>query len=141
MQKITDAKVTSKKCNVCLRLDANEDIENIKPHKCPLNYDDGSSNAMESEAALDIVQNIYNENEGKKFVKAIVSDNDSTLRAILKHPSNHNKGRLPAHILEPRFLDDPGHRERNLSQPRSTPSSSLRNRNQPVVKDIVSSSK
>ena len=70
---------------------------------------------FQSEAALEIVNNIYNDNKGKLFIKRIVSDNNSILRALLKHQSNHNKSRLPQHIPEPQFLADPGHRTKTVA--------------------------
>ena len=111
-KKVIAAKVTSKKCSVCARLEKDEAF--LKPHRCPLNHE-GSSKAMESQAALEIVQEIYNENKGMVFVKSICSDDDSTLRAVLKHPRNNRKGRLPDHIPQPKFQADPTHRTKTVA--------------------------
>ena len=40
-------------------------------------------------------------------IDIIVSDDDSTMRSVLKHPS---KGKLHTDIPEPSFLADPSHR-------------------------------
>ena len=70
---------------------------------------------MESQAALEIAQEIYNENKGRVFVKSIVSDDNSTLRAVLKHSRNNRKGKLPDHIPQYRFQADPTHRTKTVA--------------------------
>ena len=109
---ILSAQVTSKKCTKCSKSSAKN--VTAPPHKCPLNYD-GSSKGMEVEAALDIVTRIGKEHNGRVFVKAIVSDDDSSMRALLKHKQNSKKGRLPSYLPEPKWLADPGHRTKSVS--------------------------
>ena len=46
-----------------------------------------------------------------------MSDDDSTMRALLQHRSNHDKGLLPSHIPQPVFLADPSHRIKVMSKP------------------------
>ena len=111
-RQVIATKVTSKKCNTCAKM--GEGIENFKPHQCPLNHD-GSSKGMEAEAALEIVCEMNEKHDGKIYVKGIVSDDDTTMKAYLKHPDNHPKGRLPKHLPEPRFLADPGHRTKTVA--------------------------
>ena len=64
---------------------------------------------MESAAALEMA--VKAPEQG--FVLAtIVSDDDSTMRAHLKHAGvGENKGKLPLWIYLPEFLADPSHRK------------------------------
>ena len=47
----------------------------------------------------------------------IVSGDDSTMRALLKHNTNNNKGMLPTIIPQPKFLADSFHRIKVMSKP------------------------
>ena len=49
--------------------------------------------------------------------KKLVSDDESTMRSLLQHPSNHEKGQLPEKIPQPLFLADPYHRIKLMSKP------------------------
>ena len=62
---------------------------------------------MEASAALELLLQLYALGVEIEF---IVSDDDSTMRAHLKHIGAHQKGKLPLHIPEPFFLCDPSHR-------------------------------
>ena len=87
--------------------------KNAWPHDCIKNYG-GSSKGMESAACLEIAVNA----PGKGFVLAvIVSDDDTTMRAHLKHPHvGDKKGKLPLHIYSPEFLADPSHRKKVVAK-------------------------
>ena len=70
---------------------------------------------MEASAILKMVEDaLYN---SLFIIDVIVSDDDSTMQAVLKHPSTGvrgqvlktNKGKLDEEILEPSFLADPSH--------------------------------
>ena len=74
---------------------------------CPRNYLTGSSKAMEASAALELLLQLHDLGVEIEF---IVSDDDSTMRAHLKHIGTHKHGKLPLHIIEPLFLCDPSHR-------------------------------
>ena len=74
---------------------------------CPRNYKTGSSKAMEATAALDLVVELAAMGVGVEF---IVSDDDSTMRAHLKHIGTHTGGKLPLDVPQPTFLCDPSHR-------------------------------
>ena len=58
------------------------------------------------------------------IIDVIVSDNDNTIRAVLKHPHkcsqgqvlNSSKGNLDEQIPEPSFLVDPSHRVKVVSK-------------------------
>ena len=71
---------------------------------------------MEASAILKMVQ--YAFYNCFFIVHVIVSNNDSTMRAVLKHPSKgargqvlkSSKGKLHEDIPEPSFLADPSHR-------------------------------
>ena len=84
-------------------------------HSCAKNFE-GSSKSMEAEAILQMVVDAFN-NRGF-IVSVIVSDDDSTMKACLKHRKlkadgkqyKSDKGRLDVHIPEPLFLADPSHR-------------------------------
>ena len=43
-------------------------------------------------------------------MKAIVVDDDSSMRLLLKHSVNNPKGKLPLEIPEPEWLANPSHR-------------------------------
>ena len=72
----------SKSCRKC---DAAEKRgEEAEEHECPKNFE-GSSKSMEASDILKMVEDaLYNL---FFIIYAIVSDNDSTIRAVLKHPS------------------------------------------------------
>ena len=70
---------------------------------------------MEASAILKMVEDAY---YNRFFIiDVIVSDGDSTMRAVLKHPSigvwgqvlKKSKGKLDVQIPEPSFLEDPSH--------------------------------
>ena len=97
--------VYSKKCTTCdIALAMGE--EPMDHEDCVRNYTTGSSKAMEATAALELIIALDGQGIGVEF---IVSDNDSTMHAHLKHIGN-DKGKLPMNVIEPTFLCDPSHR-------------------------------
>ena len=84
----------------CLKCDdAEKKVEEAEEHECPNNFE-GSSKSMEASAILNMVEDaFYNQ---FCIVDIIVSDDDSTMRALLKHKSigfrgqvlNTSKGKL-----------------------------------------------
>ena len=89
--------------------------EEAEEHECPKNFK-GISKSMEASAILNMVEDAF---LNRFFViDIIVSDDDSTMRAVLKHPSKGDrgqvlkspKGKLHTEISEPAFLADPSHR-------------------------------
>ena len=88
----------------------------VEVHDCPLNYV-GSSQAMEATAALETVIAIYNDHNGLIFIMAIISDDDSTMRAKVSHECNNIHSKLPLHIPQPVFKADPGHRIKSMCKP------------------------
>ena len=103
----------SKACRKC---DSTEKKgEEAEEHECPKNFK-GSSKSMEASAILNMVEDAY---YNRFFIiDVIVSDDDSMMRAVLKHPSigvrgqvlKTSKGELDVQIPEPSFLADPSHR-------------------------------
>ena len=106
-KKIVGAIVSSKMCRVCSS--AEENGEEPSDHGCPKNYDD-SSKAMETDAALHLCKRLYQNSNRKLNLKAIVADDDFSMRSRLKHKSVYPKGRLPKDMVVPDWLADPSHR-------------------------------
>ena len=127
-KKILASVVCSKECDKCKRAATNG--EKAEPHPCPKNYE-GSSKAMESDAALELTIRMYEEQH--VFVEKIVADDDSTMKANVRHSYEEKEkkkglfplwswpcttegqkktstGMLPLHIPEPGWLADPTHR-------------------------------
>ena len=103
--KILAAAVSSKMCTICSKA---ENIGEEPPdHICPKNYE-GSPKAMEADAALHLYKLLYYNSDKQLTLEAIVADDDSTMRALLRWFSIINKrGRLPTEIPEPEWLADP----------------------------------
>ena len=89
--------------------------EEAEEHGCPKKFE-GSSKSMEASAILKMVEDaLYNRDF---IVDVTVSDDDSIVRAVLKHPLigvrgqvlKTSKGKLDEKIPEPSFLADPSHR-------------------------------
>ena len=112
-KKIVAAQITSKKCNVCAKSVSKG--KESPPHECPLNHE-GSSKSMEADSALKIVRRIFYKNNKRVYVKGIVGDDDSLMKAIVKHKQNNKKGQLPDEIPEPIWLADPGYRTKTVSR-------------------------
>ena len=64
---------------------------------------------MEVDVALSIDKEMYYNSQKKIALQNIVSDDDSSMRALLKHSCNHPKGKLKLEILEPDWLADLSH--------------------------------
>ena len=98
--------IYSKKCSACdISIVMGEEPQECDD--CPRNYKVGLSKVMEETAALDLVVELYAMGAGAEF---IVSDDDSTMHARLKHIRTHNGGKLPLHVPQPAFLCNPLHR-------------------------------
>ena len=105
--------IYSKACQKC---DAAEKIrEEAEEHECPNNFE-GSLKIMEASTIRKMVEDAF---YNRFFIiDVIVSNNDSTMRAVIKHPYKgargqvlkSSKGKLPTEIPEPSFLADPSHR-------------------------------
>ena len=102
----------SKACRNCDS--AEKRGEEAEEHDCPKNSE-GISKSMEASAILKMIEDAF----FNRFfiIDVIVSDNDSTMRAVLKHPLigvrgqvlKTSKGKLDEETPEPSFLEDPSH--------------------------------
>ena len=72
---------------------------------------------METDAVLYLYKTLYNGNDKKVVLKAIVVDDDSSMRALLRHPDNNPKGKLPLEMPEPEQLADPSRRTKVVAKP------------------------
>ena len=90
-KKTVETIVSSKVCRVCNL--AEENSEEPPDHIYPKNYD-GSSNAMEADAALHLYKELYQKSSKNLYLKAIVADDDTSMRSLSKHQSMYPKGRL-----------------------------------------------
>ena len=106
--------VSSKMCATCQSAEANGTI--AREHKCPKNYS-GSSKAMEADAALESYVSLFRENEGTIAFSHVIADDDSSMRAILRHPQRNGKGKLPEEIPAPEWYCDPSHRTKVVAKP------------------------
>ena len=105
--------VSSKLCRVCSL--AESDNEEPPNHCCPKNYD-GSSKAMEADAALQLYITLYQHSNKNIVLKAVVTDDDSSMRALLRYKANIRKGRLPEVISQPEWFADPSHRTKVVAK-------------------------
>ena len=72
---------------------------------------------MEADSCLQLTEEIYEKWGGKVYVSHIVSDDDSTMKALLKHNTPlTKKGKLRADVPQPEWLADPTHRCKVLSK-------------------------
>ena len=83
-KKIVGAIVSSKTCRVCSSAEEND--EEPSDHVCQKNYD-GSSKAMETDTALHLYKELYQNLNNKLCLKSIVADDDSSMASLLKHKS------------------------------------------------------
>ena len=90
----------------------NDTQNDIPTHRFNVNHE-GSSWSMESALALSMVDDVFK--NGKAFINEIVTDDDTTMRAVVSH--NKKKGRLSSDIPPPKFFADPGHRVKVMVKP------------------------
>ena len=72
---------------------------------------------MEVDAALALYKDIYNKSIKKINLKVVVADDDSSIRALLKHRCNNPKGGLSEEMNEPDWLVDPSLRTKVVAKP------------------------
>ena len=112
--KVISFGVRAKKCAKCSR--SKRLGTSPVSHFCTINHE-GSSGSMEAKPALSLTTELFDKSKARLYLNEIVSDDDSTMRALLKHQSNNDKGRLPRNIPQPDFLADPSHKIKVMSQP------------------------
>ena len=106
-----DLKSNCSKCAI-----ANKYGNDPKSHYCTVNHT-RSSGSMEVSLALDLTADLFNKTNGRIYLEKIVSDDDSTMRSLLKHNTLHDKGKLLLNIPQPLFLADPSHCIKVISKP------------------------
>ena len=96
-QNIT-AVVSSKLC----RLYSISEENGVEPpqHIYPHNYE-GSSKVMEVDAALHLYKELHESSNKCLYLKVIAADDDSSMRALIKHTTTNPKGRLPQEMPKP----------------------------------------
>ena len=112
--KVVSIAVRGKKCDKCTI--ANRKNVEAKAHYCTVNHN-GSSGSMEAIVALDLTTDVHVHSKGKVIIEALVSDDDSTMRMLLKHKEKYPKGKLSSDIPQPTFLADPLHRIKVMAKP------------------------
>ena len=111
---VLSSQIYCRRCRVC----ENAKKKHTPPnkHDCVQNWaTDLSSKSMEPAAILKIVTEAPSRGY---IVHWIVSDDDSVMRAHLKHKtstSKTDKGKLPIWIMQPHFMADPGHRNKSVA--------------------------
>ena len=105
--KIVNVVISSKICRQCSV--ARENGEEPTEHVCPQIYE-GSS-------ALTLYKDIYNKSVKKIHLKVVVADDDSSIRALLKHRFNNPKGRLSEEMNEPDWLAELSLRTEVVAKP------------------------
>ena len=65
---------------------------NVRLHSCSVNTQGQVS--MEAIGALELSEEVFAKYNGRFYIKELVSDDDSTMRSLLKHEDNHDKGKL-----------------------------------------------
>ena len=106
--------VLAKKCAKCSR--ATRAGLDTSPHVCSTNHE-GLSGPIEAKLALKLTVELFEKKKSNMHLNKIINDNDSTMRSLLQHTSNHDKGKVPKNIPEPVFLADPSHRIKVMSKP------------------------
>ena len=108
-KKVIGYKCLSVKCRIC-DFAKNRNID-ARDHMCPRNFD-GHAKAMESEAALELISDLFHSTNGRLFAEKLVGDDDSTMKVYCSH-----KGGLDKNIPEPSWLADPSHRVKVMTKP------------------------
>ena len=71
---------------------------------------------MEADAALQLYKKLYNGSNKNIVLKAVVTDDDSPMRALLTHKAVNPKGRLPEEMSQLEWLADPSHRTKVVAK-------------------------
>jgi hypothetical protein len=84
--KVIGKRTFSKKCRKCAAfgLEMGATSVDCPPHNCSMNYG-GSSKGMEATAALEMVKDLFENEEVQAFVNEMVLDDDASTRALLSH--------------------------------------------------------
>ena len=72
---------------------------------------------MKADAVLQFYIILFNGSNKNIVLKAVVADDDSSMRALLTHKAVNPKGRLPAEIPQPKGNADLSHRTKVVTKP------------------------
>ena len=115
-KKVVGLILKSKACAVCNHY-KNAKSSKVRDHDCVMNCQN-SSKAMEADGCLELVEHVSETYQSSVYVYIIVSDDDSTMKAIVNHESNGaKKGRLKPNIPVPKWKADPTHRTKVVAKP------------------------
>ena len=91
--------------------------EELPDHIYPKNYE-GSSKAIEVDAALHLYRGIFKNSSKQLNMSAIVADETSTIRALLRYTSKVNKReRVYTEITEPEWRVNLSHKTKAVAKP------------------------
>ena len=76
-------------------------------HECSVNYE-GSSGAMESKLAVELIHKTWNNSSSKVSMGTILADDDSTLKANTNN--KRHGGLVQDEVPRPDFVTDPSHK-------------------------------
>jgi len=111
-KKIIGAIVFCKSCARCTKAESKGKV--AQPHTCPRNYFQ-SPKSMESDGAVYMVSDVFNQYKEKVVVNHFLGDDDSTTRSLLKIPTPGKKGKLPAaYPQDINFWADVNHRVKSM---------------------------
>ena len=105
--------VCAKKCAKCGR--AKRLGIDPPPHDCTIDHE-GSSGSMETKLELRLTEQMFENKNGRVYLQKIASNKDSTMRSLLQHKENHEKGLLSPNIPQPLFLADRSHHIKVMSK-------------------------
>ena len=71
---------------------------------------------MEVVTALHFYIELYQNSNEKLYLKAIVADDNSSMRSLFKHKTLYPKGRLPEDMPVPDWLADSSHRTKVVAK-------------------------
>lgn len=78
---------------------------------------EGSSGSIEEKLALELTEQLFNETKGRVYLHKKLSDDDSTMWALLQYPDHNKMGKLAPFIPELDFLADPLHKIKVMTKP------------------------
>ena len=99
--------VSSKVYRICPMVEENG--EELSKHVYPKNYED-SSKSIEADAALHLYKIVYDGSNKNTYMRAILADNDSSMRSLRKGKIQRIQRKLPPDMPVLDWLVDPSHR-------------------------------
>lgn len=106
--KIIHLAIMNKRCGICEAAKGNG--KPVQVHTCLINYE-GSSGGIESQAILEMIQDLQHSTNKGIYIKSLCADDDTSLRLIIKNKKDG--GELEDDLIAPKPVSDPGHRVKN----------------------------